>query len=174
MNSPEKDGAFFEAGLRELEPYLLSKELYWPSSVHTADFTQITLGVLLLVHARLKGWRLSGVTELASQMDEVRSKWRSAWETKARRELHARSGLWKVRSSPDESARRYPSEVRHRAILELLLEELPERSDETVTALDGTLRAFWRPNGFVWDAALEPVFPKDSFWFLHGALKKEK
>jgi hypothetical protein len=175
MNSPAKDKVFFEAGLQELEPYLLSKELYWPSPVHTADFTQITLGALLLVRARLTGWKSPGLTESAAQMDAVRSKWRSAWETKARRELHARSELWKnylgeIRSSPGESARTYPYEVRQRAILSLLMDELPERSDATVTALDQTLRALLRPGGFVWDAALEPVFPKDLFWFLYGAL----
>ena len=173
MISPEKDQAFFEEGLRELEPYLLSNELYWPSRVRTADFTQLTLGALLLVGTRLKG------TGLAAELVAVRSKWRSAWETKARREVHARSELWKdflgeARSSPNESARRYPSEVRHRAILELLIEGLPERSDAAVDALDETLRAFWLPGDFVWDAALEPVFPKKSFWFLYGTLTKEK
>jgi hypothetical protein len=113
-------------------------------------------------------------------VDAIRSKWRTAWETKARREVHARSGLWKnylgeIRSSPAESARKYPYEVRNRAILSLLVDELPGQSDAAVVmALDQTLRPLWRAGGFVWDAALEVVFPKDSFWFLYGSLNMEK
>jgi len=175
MNSPEKDKAFFEASLQELEPYLLSRELYWPSSIHTTDFTQLTLGTLLLVQARLKGWKSPGLTESAKQVDAVRLKWRSAWEAKARREVRARSELWKnylgeVRSSLAESARKYPYEVRLRVMLSLLLAELREPPSETLTILDAELRRSWQPGPFVWDPALEWVFPLESFWFLYGML----
>lgn len=42
-----------------METYLLSKELYW-SGARTTDFTQLTLGAMLLVRERLKGWRVAG------------------------------------------------------------------------------------------------------------------
>ena len=175
MNSPEKDKAFFEAGLQELEPYLLSKELYWPSSVHTTDFTQLTLGALLLVRARLKGWKSPGLTESAAQVEVIRLKWRSAWEAKAALEVRARSQLWKkylgeLRHAPVESARKHPYEVRLRVMLSLLVAELSIQPDESLSALDAKLRAIWRPGAFVWDSRLEWVFPQESFWFLYGML----
>ena len=176
MNSPEKDRAFFEAGLQELETYLLSKELYWLSPVQTTDFTQVTPGAMLLVRERLKGWRTPGLTELSMQMDAVRLKWRSAWDAKASREVRARGELWKdylaearhLRSG--ESARQYPYQARLRTILSLLLDDLREPPSELLTSLDAQLRRIFHAGAFVWDVKLEWVFPRESFWFLYGTL----
>jgi hypothetical protein len=179
MNSPEKDKAFFQSGLQQLEDYLLSKELYWPSSVHTTDFTQVTLGTLLLIRERLKGWRTPGLTELTMQMDAVRLKWRSAWEEKSRREVRARGELWKnflaeARQHPVESARQYPYEVRLRAILTLLLDDIRETPADWLTSLDAELHRILKGDAFVWDPSLGWNFPKSSFWFLYGTLTQEK
>jgi hypothetical protein len=179
VNSPEKDRVFFEAGLQELETYLLSKELYWLSPVHTPDFTQVTLGAMLLVRERLKGWRMPGLTNMSMQMDAVRLKWRAAWDEKERREVRARSELWKnylveARHASPESARQYPYQVRLRAILSLLLDELRESPSESLTALDAELRRILRSGAFVWDASLAWNFPQESFWFLYGTLAQEK
>ncbi len=175
MNSPEKDKAFFEAGLPQLEAYLLSKELYWQSSVHTKDFTQITLGAMLLVRERLKGWRMPGLAEMSMQMDAVRLKWRVAWDEKARREVRARSELWKnflveARHHPVESARQYPYEVRLRAILTLLLDDIREMPADWLVSLDAELRRILKGDAFTWDPSLAWNFPQDSFWFLYGTL----
>lgn len=175
MNSPQKDKAFFEAGLQQLEAYLLSKELYWPSSVHTTDFTQVTLGAMLLVRERLKGWRTPGLAEPSAQMDAIRSKWRSAWDAKASREVRARSELWKnylveARHASAESARQYPYQARLRVILSLLLEDLRESPSGALMALDAELRRVFQSGAFVWDASLAWNFPLDSFWFLYGTL----
>ena len=175
MNSPEKDKAFFQAGLQQLEEYLLSKELYWASSVHTTDFTQITLGAMLLVRERLKGWRTPGLTELSMQMDAVRLKWRSAWDEKARREVRARGELWKnyfveARNHPVEAARQYPYEVRLRAILTLLMDDIRETPADWLTSFDAELRRILKGDAFVWDPSLAWNFPQESFWFLYGTL----
>jgi hypothetical protein len=179
MNSPEKDRAFFEAGLPQLEAYLLSKELYWPSSVHTTDFTQITPGAMLLVRERLKGWRTPGLTEMSMQMDAIRLKWRAAWDAKASREVRARSELWKnylveTRHASAESARQYPHQARLRVILSLLLEDLHESPSDELTALDKKLRGMLRSGSFIWDPSLEWVFPQESFWFLYGTLNAQE
>ncbi len=180
MNSPEQDKAFFESGLQQLEAYLLSKELYWPSSVHTTDFTQVTPGAMLLVRERLRGWKMTGLTPLSMQMDAIRSKWRSAWDAKASREVRARSELWKnflaearhLRSA--ESARQYPYQARLRVILSLLLEDLRASPSDELTALDVKLRRMFRSGAFVWDPALGWVFPQESFWFLYGTLNTQE
>jgi hypothetical protein len=171
MYSPEKDRAYYEAGLEELEPYLLSKELYWPTSAHTADLTQLTLGGLLLVGARLCGWQADSAKALDARLEMVHSKWRSAWETKARREVHARSELWKdylseVKSDPRGAARQYAQNVRQRVIIALL----GEQSDP----MDVYLRSVLVPGAFVWDAQLQSNFPEDDFWFMYGSLKLEE
>lgn len=179
MNSPEQDKAFFEAGLQQLEAYLLSKELYWPTSVHTTDFTQVTPGAMLLVRERLKGWRTPGLTEMSMQMDAIRLKWRSAWDAKASREVRARSELWKnylaeARHVSAESARQYPHQARLRVILSLLLDELHESPSDELTVLDTKLRRMLRSGAFIWDLSLEWVFPQESFWFLYGALNAQE
>lgn len=179
MNSPEKDRAFFTAGVPQLESYLLSKELYWITSARTPDFTQVTLGALLLVRERLRGWRAPGLAEPSMQMDAVRLKWRAAWDEKARRELRARSELWKdylaeVRHASAESVRQYPYQVRLRAILALLLRELREPPPDFLAAIDSGLRRVFRPGAFVWDTELEWNFPQDSFWFLYGTITAQE
>lgn len=169
MTSPEKDKAFFLAGLQELESYLLSKELYWHVSPHATDFTQLTLGALLLVRERLKAWRDPDAMELAMQLDAVRSRWRSAWEEKARREVRARSELWKdFIAARDASASQYPYQVRLRAMLTLLLDDLREAPSETITSLDAQLKHKFHAGAFVWDVKLQACFPQDQFWFLYG------
>ncbi len=179
MNSPEQDKAFFESGIQQLDAYLLSKELYWHSGVHTKDFTQVTLGAMLLVRERLKGWRTPGLADLSMQMDAIRLKWRSAWDAKASREVRARIELWKnylaeARQASAESARQYPYQVRLRAILSLLLEEVCEQPSQSLTVLDAELRRMLKSGAFVWDKPLEWNFPQESFWFLYGTLTQEK
>ncbi|HPP64349.1 MAG TPA: hypothetical protein PKV01_14045 [Anaerolineales bacterium] len=176
MNSPEQDQAFFKSGVPELETYLLSKELYW-SGARTTDFTQLTLGAMLLVRERLKGWRVAGLTELSMQMDAVRLKWRSAWEEKARREVRARGEMWKdflaeARERPSaEISRRYPYEVRLRAILTLLLDNVRAAPEAWLTPLDAWLNLKLSGDAFVWDPSLAWNFPREKFWFLYGSLK---
>jgi hypothetical protein len=179
VNSLEPDRAFFTEGLQQLEAYLLSKELYWHSSVHTADFTQVTLGAMLLVRERLKGWKSPGLAELSAQMDAIRLKWRSAWDAKASREVRARSELWKnylveARHASAESIRQYPYQVRLRTILSLLLEDTREAPSDALITLDAELRRVLRSGAFVWDTSLEWVFPQESFWFLYGTLKAQE
>lgn len=178
MNSPEQDQAFFKSGVPELETYLLSKELYW-SGARTTDFTQLTLGAMLFVRERLKGWRVAGLTELSMQMDAVRLKWRSAWEEKARREVRARGELWKnylaeARRHPVESARQYPYEIRLRVILALLLDDIRETPEDWLVSLDAELRRILRSGAFVWDKPLAWNFPQESFWFLYGAIAQQE
>jgi hypothetical protein len=179
VHSPDKDRAFFEEGLQHLETYLLSKELYWPTSIHTTDFTQVTLGAMLLVRQRLKGWSTPGLMELSMQMDTLRLQWRSAWDAKASREVRARSELWKdvlveARQASAESARQYPYQVRLRVILSRLVEDLRQSPLDALTDLDAELRRVLCSGSFIWDPALEWVFPLESFWFLYGTLKAQE
>lgn len=167
MSTPEADRAYYESGIEELERYLLSNELYWPCRARTPDLTQLTPGGLLLVRARLRGWRVTGLDALDARLDGIRSAWRSAWDGKTRREVHARSGRWhetlsEHRKNPRGVARLYPQDVRQRAMLTLL--------GESSDPMDGYLKSMFVPGPFVWNPQLQGGFPQTEFWFLYGSL----
>ena len=170
MSTLAADRAYYENGIEELERYLLSNELYWPCHSPTPDMTQLTPGGLLLVHARLRGRKATGLDALDARLDGIRSAWRSAWEGKTRREVHARSEMWReflsgYHSDPRGVARLYSQHVRQRVMIALL--------GGTSDPMDGLLKNIFRPGSFLWDAKLEDGFPQPDFWFLYGTLMTE-
>jgi hypothetical protein len=182
MPSLAQDLAFIQAGLDELEAYLLSDELYWPLS-GPAGLPRLTIGGLLLAGKRLSARssspadaaRLSG---LETRLDATRSKWRAAWENKSRREVHARLDLWQnyladYRQSPETHCESYPQQVQWRVLLQLLSGEfkVPPKEVEILAELDKMMRPFWLPGNFVWELELALAFPEPEFWFLYGRLK---
>ncbi len=177
MTAIENDWAFLEAGIPELEDYLLSNELYWPLSTRGMSLPRLTIGGLLLSLARLEA---AGQGSLAfrARIDGIRSRWRVAWETRAGREFRARCGLWQAylgdyRHNPEQHADAYPQEVRYRVMLHLLKGELPAppAEQELLVQLDNLVRANWNPGGFVWEAKLQTGFPRETYWYLYGKLK---
>ena len=177
MTSTELDRAYLEAGIPELEDYLLSNELYWPITARGYDLPRLTIGGLLLAKTRLEA-RGERIEDLSTQLDAVRSKWRVAWETKAGREFQSRFGLWgnylrDYRQNPEGQADAYPHEVRNRAILELLQTELPDElpEHEALSPLDGAVRSSLLPGDFVWEQDVQSGFPRGEYWFLYGTLR---
>jgi len=177
MTSREKDRAYVEAGIPELEAYLLSNELFWPITTRGFDLPRLTIGGLLLAIKRLEAHGAQ-IEPLLSRLDTVRSKWRVAWETKAGRGFQSRFNLWSnflsdYRSSPEGHADAYPHEVSYRAMMKLLLAELPTPPAEQagLPQLDSLLRANFIHGDFIWEADLQSGFPKDEYWFLYGTLK---
>jgi len=177
VTSIENDRTYLEAGIPELGDYLLSKELYWPISARGYSLPRLTIGGILLTQARLEA-RRERIESLMMQLDGVRSKWRVAWETKAGREVQARMRLWSnyladYRQNPEQHADAYPHEVRYRVMLQLLMTELPAPSpeQETLSKLDGMLRANLTASDFIWDTDLQAEFPHEVYWFLYGKLR---
>jgi uncharacterized protein YukE len=177
MTTLEKDRAYLEAGIPELEHYLLSDELYWPITARGYDLPRLTIGGILLAKKRLQA-RGERIEALQARLDAVRSKWRTAWETKAGREFKSRFGLWKnyltdYRQNPEGHADAYAHEVSNRVLLQLLSIELPSAPPEreSLSQLDGLLRASFAAGDFIWEPALQPGFPREANWFLFGKLK---
>jgi uncharacterized protein YukE len=177
MTSVEKDRAFIEAGVPELEDYLLSDELFWPVSARGYDLPRLTIGGLLLARTRLEA-RGEQIETLMARLDAVRSKWRVAWETKAGREFQSRFGLWgnylsDYRQNPEGHADAYPHEVRNRAILQLLRSELPDTLPErkALFSLDSLVHSNLSPGDFIWEADIQSGFPREEYWFLYGTLR---
>lgn len=190
MPSIEYDLNYIQAGLVDLEGYLLSKELYWPvgatAPAGETAYPRMTLGNLLMARARLSGRQLSAEqrSELERQdkrLQEIRRQWQVAWGQKAAKEFSARLRLWRdfleeYRKQPQANLDRYAYEVNRRVSLQLLsseAENVPEEELELLSGLDGLLRAVFVPGQFVWDAELKASFPENPYWYLYGMPKEE-
>jgi len=173
MKTSDQDISFVSQALPQMQDYLLSNELYWPLS---GSLPRLTPGSLLLTILRLRVYQPSEAQKAGIQLDVLRTKWHTAWEKKVGRELANRMRLWSqflsdFTNSPEQNADSYPSEARGRAILQLLLAELPEPPEMAPLAqLDSILKAHLIPSGFIWDAPLQAAFPASDFWFLYGKL----
>jgi hypothetical protein len=191
MPSIEYDKNYIEAGLLDLEGYLLSKELYWPMGVSPPagepPYPRMTLGNLLLSRARLSGQNLRGgqkieFEQLNKKLEGVRSEWRVAWGKKAAREFSARLSLWRdfledYRKEPEANLDRYPYEVSRRVILHLLMpeaENLPPEELELLNGLDGLLKSLLVPSEFIWGPELKNAFPQGDYWYLYGQPKPRR
>ncbi len=177
MTSAEKDRAYLEAGIPELEDYLLSDELFWPITARSYDLPRLTIGGLLLSKTRLQA-RGERIEALLTDLEAVRSKWLVAWETKAGREFQSRFGLWgnylsDYRQNPEGHADAYPHEVRNRAILQLLQPELPKElpEREALSPLDSLVRVNLLAGDFIWEPDIQSGFPREEYWFLYGTLR---
>ena len=162
MMSTPNDKRYLEMGISELENYLLSKELYYPIG---RNLPQLTLGGVLLSLARLSK---SDAVKFDAQVDKIHTKWRSAWDAKAGREVRARSELWKnylaeYPGDPKGTARLYPQQVRYRAMLTLL--------GETSDVMDVYLKSIFQPGDFIWEPEVQERFSQDLFWYLFGIIK---
>jgi len=179
MPTVEQDWDFFQAGVSELEAYLLSDELYWPLSGSLTALPRLTLGGLLLAETCLRVRKdTTEFRHLEQELERIRTKWRSAWERKVGCEVRARLDLWRnylldFRQSPEGYADAYPHEVRWRVMLHLLGSEVtvPAAEATELENLDKILNTCFMQGEFVWDPALVPAFPRHDYWYLHGAIK---
>ena len=189
MPSLKFDLAYLQAGIEQLENYLQSKELYYPTGekppAGEPPFPRLTPGGLLLTQARLaardfKSPFLKEFSELNEQLDYLNKKWRVAWEKKVVRDFNARLNLWRNfmedhRKNPPGNYDRYAYEVRSRVILDLLAKEeaqIPSEKLETLPNLDKILRAVFIPGDFIWEQELSQGFPPQPYWYLYGSLSE--
>ncbi len=187
MKSFEYDLRYLQAGVEELENYLLSDDIFWPIDIRPPagepGYPQLTLGGMLLSRKRLSAYnkapkQAAQVEKLITDMDKIRSNWRVAWEKKAGRSFGVRLKMWRdfieeYRQSPLDNADRYPYEVRLRTMLALLQMEgggqVPAEVDLLVI-LDKFLDTVLITGGFIWDEDLQPGFPEHVYWYLYGRL----
>jgi hypothetical protein len=171
MPNLAQDKLFLEAGVPVLSDYLLSKALFYPLD---GDLPRLTIGNLLLAHRRITA---TGYNAFSDEIDAVRTKWRAAWGQKSSREILTRLGLWRnflgdYQVSPENNADRYPVEVRHRAIIQLLVEEADRTSEmDLLPGLDSKLKGSFLPGKFVWEEQVAAGFDREEFWFLFGTIK---
>lgn len=180
---------FLNEALGQLKDYLLSDEVYWQLNLRSlhgaAPYPQLTLGNLLFSQAKLDGLQKSSqlspeqkneVKGLATRAKSIKTEWRSAWEKKAEREFQARLTQWgrylgEMSGQQGEYRAYYATEVRVRAVLELLAAELPTESAEglrrDLSAQDQRLEQLTSKGAFVWDAEVQAAFPAKDYPFLY-------
>jgi len=186
LTDPESQLRVLETAVGELESYLLSAEIFWRMS-GPAGLPNLTLGGLELARRALlaaidkldPAARRRALTAI-EQIDAFRRQSPAAWERKAAGELKVRLNQWRaylddLAERPGESDR-FAQEVRTRAMATYLLEEAvhqPEAAElrMTLEALDARLRGSFSAGPFIWDPSLEPTYPAEGYWFLHGRPK---
>jgi hypothetical protein len=181
---------FINAGIDQLESYLLSNDIYRPIGVQPPSggppYPQLTLGWLLLFRLKAQAICQSGdqraeLELLNSKLGAIRAHWRSAWNNKSKAEFQARLNLWRdfleeYRRLPGQNFDRYAFEVNRRAMLDLLLleiEKLPHADKDSLEGLDKLLNTAFIPGEFIWDERFVPSFPRPNFWYLYGSLKRD-
>lgn len=190
MPSVEYDLRYLQDAADELDRYLISDELFWPVTAQPpegeADYPRLTLGGLLLAHARLRRPDLklqeqARLIRLETQIETTRFHWQAAWNNKTAREFASRINQWRnyleeYRQNPDLQADFYPYEVRWRVLLALLDEEgqgIDPEQLELLRTLDMLHEAVFVKGEFIWETELQPCFPSERFWYLYGRLRKE-
>jgi hypothetical protein len=190
MPSFEYDLRYLQAGLEQLENYLLANDLYRSIGVGAPSgeppYPQLTPGGLLLALARMRALaasqaQQSQLSEAERRLDDIRTRWRVAWGKKASADFHARLKLWgdflnEYRDQTTAHYDRYPYEVSRRVQLNLLAPEtldLPTAEQQALNGLDKLLRVVFIPGPFIWETKLVTSFPQPDYWFLYGDLRKE-
>ena len=189
MPSPEYDLRYLKAGIEQLESYLLSSDVYWSigsrAPAGETPYPQLTLGVLLLARLRAQSSMKTStqqveLEELNGRLNDLRTRWRVAWEGKASKEYHARLNLWKnfleeYRANPETQYDRYKYEVTRRVMLHLLgaeTENIPQTQRDLLASLDLLLHTIFISGKFIWDISLDASFPQDQYWYLYGRVPK--
>ena len=187
----ERDLKEAEAMARKLDSYVHQDELY--GSVGLSGFfsfskmPSLTIGALLLRIRRLRSLsdRLSAEQKNRLQTtvhlnEEALKEWRVHYKKKVVREAKSRlkamdAFFEECRSDPKLCARVYGPEASRRTIVQELLTAMREldieRDDELDSLLnrtDSSLRTVVKDSGFIWDPALEPAYPRSTFWWLYS------
>jgi len=189
MPTPEYDLRYLKAGIEQLEPFLLSSDVYWSIGTRApageTPYPQLTLGGLLLARLRAQSSIKTStqqveLKELSGRLNDLHTRWRVAWEGKASKEFPARLNLWKnfleeYRANPETQYDRYTYEVTRRVMLHLLgaeTENIPQAQRDLLASLDLLLRTIFISGDFIWDVTLVASFPQEQYWYLYGRIPK--
>lgn len=190
MPSAEYDLRYLQEALESLESYLLANELFWNLPINPPPgepaYPALTLGGVLLAHARLAALRLdvheqARFRSLSIRLEAIQTKWRTAWEQKALRSYQSRLTQWanfleEYRNNPEAHADRYAYEVRLRLMLDLLAQDLaviPDEQTQLLRSLDSILNHVLDKDGFVWQDSYASGFPAQKYWYLYGGLSEK-
>jgi hypothetical protein len=181
MPSLNYDLGYLQACVSDIEAYLLSKTLFWPTGGTIGTYPHLTLGGVLFALHR------SQVMDLTPQqkddllrceliLNATRSRWQVAWGRKSQREFLSRLRQWQnyvndLIKDPEDEIPYYSSEVRLRGFMSLLYPDMEQPDPvylELLDNLDNALRLIFIPGDFVWEKEVASAFPKETYWYLWG------
>jgi hypothetical protein len=169
------DERFLVKAAAELADYLTSPVLYWPIA---SESQPLTLGNLLLAQVKTNALYPdvlpSSVANANMLLAQARQNRPAAWREKAAAD--ARSRVNQLNTLLEEVNKGGIKVIlRGRAILELLIQEIPDAPElrETLAVLDQRLRKLVEPGEFLWPVEYSSAFPSDAYWFLYVRLKKQ-
>lgn len=185
---PAVDLAMLAAEAAELETYIVKGETYHAVRVNLPGgdrMLQMSGGDLLARLFRLNGVAAQLTAGQRAELDQVRGEIeRSIYSLRTRfhamlnRELKVRldSLNWyldEVAADPQQARGEYPYEIRNRQRADAILRELGSAAEpelkKLLSRVDERIRLVVARTGFVWDAKLEPIFPREEFWYLYVA-----
>jgi len=187
MPTFEYDRRYVERGLEMLESYLLADSAYWPMNTQAPlgepAYPMLTLEGLKLSLLRMSAFRGRLVYEyqtqkLTSELEAVRKRWAVAWEKKAQGAYRARLTMWgnyieEYRDLPEAHADRYIYEVRLRAFLSILEQDVgtfETNARAQLSVMDTYLNSVLVRGKFIWDDNYRASFPAEEYWYLYGLL----
>lgn len=186
MNEVPHNLELLRAMLDEFDPYLLSKESFWPlgASEGGESLPRLSLGQLLLTRDELRvqaedmeAGQIERYTELDGRWQEIRAQRPANLEKKAGREISQRLNLWKAYLQEifesNQAVHSYPNDVRQRVLLNRLQSFVSDEDElqslrRQLQSLDGKLRRVFRDGSFVWHPRLVPLYGEREYWFLYG------
>lgn len=172
---------------KSLLPYVHEEPLYGQagSGGFFSRLPSLTVGGLLLRLRRLEALRPTMTPAQQHQLDEIAARnaqvhqeWRVHYEGKMLREANSRLDAMaaffeECAANPRQCAGNYGPEASRRTIVQELLIAMQTWHMDTTelktkqAGVDSRLRRVVQPSDFVWDAALQSVYPPAEFWWLY-------
>lgn len=187
--SIERDLSEARALAENLIPYVYESELYGSTGgmFGSGSMPRLTIGALLLrlhrLHA-LEDQLSASQKEQLRQVDALNEaaykEWTIHYTDKLVQEGNSRLKViehffGECDHEPRTCAASYPAEASRRTIIEEILKALDEHkaanSELTANArkTDSKLRRYAPPSDqFLWASALQPVYPRDEYWWLYA------
>jgi hypothetical protein len=177
--SMDKDLQEAAAMLKAFVPYIYEDELYGRLGF---NLPSLTPGALLMRLRRLRALssqlndpQRTTLEQLETQHQALRKEWGVAYEKKLGREIEARlrdldAYFKESDDDPRQAANAYLPEALRRTMVAEAVTALSDASavEMKVRKTDATLRRYLRPCPFIWDTALQPAYPQDTFWWLYN------
>jgi len=184
----ENDLKEAERMVEGLETYVYQDQLYMPIGGGGIFSTTpaLTIGQVLLRLRRLRALaehlsasQRATLEKLEAQNEKVWNEWRVHYEKKLLEEAQSRlklmsSYLQECKEDPRACAANYPAEAHRRTVNQEIAQFMDDHGihsadvDRGMARVDSQLRGYVRPEGFLWSPILQPVYPKEPFWWLYS------
>ena len=184
----ELENLLLEELLSEWEPFLFSRDVYWPGYIKRKNLPstyknlRISAGRLLIATKLLSEEVVrnvdvsSVIVDNLQKFNELTNQWKSNWTKKIEIEIPVRTRQWQriikeIDSDRDYSNYQLGNDLQIRLLLGLLVDEVDhsEKNNylEMIKISDMKFRALTFENDFVWEDQYSILFNRDQFWYLY-------